>query len=100
MRWPPLVLCARGEERKFMNYTYIVECSDGTFYTGWTNDIEKRIKAHNQGRGAKYTKTRLPVFLKYFECFDSKEEAMRREYEIKQLKRKEKIELIAQFQQK
>lgn len=82
-----------------MNYTYIVECSDGTLYTGWTNDIEKRMKAHNQGKGAKYTKTRLPVVLKYYECFESKEEAMRREYQIKQLKRGKKMELIMQFGQ-
>lgn len=80
-----------------MNYTYIVECSDGTLYTGWTNDIEKRMKAHNQGKGAKYTKTRLPVVLKYYECFESKEEAMRREYQIKQLNRGKKMELIKQF---
>ncbi len=80
-----------------MNYTYIVECSDGTLYTGWTNDIEKRMKAHNQGKGAKYTKTRLPVVLKYYECFESKEEAMRREYQIKQLNRGKKMELIMQF---
>ncbi len=82
-----------------MNYTYIVECSDGTLYTGWTNDIEKRMKAHNQGKGAKYTKTRLPVVLKYYECFESKEEAMRREYQIKQLNRGKKMELIMQFGQ-
>ena len=82
-----------------MNYTYIVECSDGTLSTGWTNDIEKRMKAHNQGKGAKYTKTRLPVVLKYYECFESKEEAMRREYQIKQLNRGKKMELIMQFGQ-
>lgn len=77
-----------------MNYTYIVECSDGTLYTGWTNDLEKRIKMHNSGKGAKYTKTRLPVVLKYFEEFQTKEEAMSREYKIKQLSRKEKQKLI------
>lgn len=77
-----------------MNYTYIVECSDGTLYTGWTNDLEKRIKMHNSGKGAKYTKTRLPVVLKYFEEFQTKEEAMSREYKIKQLTRKEKQKLI------
>ena len=49
-----------------MNYTYIVECSDGSFYTGWTNDLERRMKAHNEGRGAKYTKSRRPVKLAYF----------------------------------
>ena len=77
-----------------MNYTYIVECSDGTLYTGWTNNLEKRIVMHNSGKGAKYTKTRLPVVLRYYEEFETKEEAMSREYRIKQLSRKEKLELI------
>ena len=77
-----------------MNYTYIVRCSDGTYYTGWTNDIEKRMKAHNEGKGAKYTKTRRPVVLMYYESFQTKEEAMRREWEIKQLKRGEKEKLM------
>lgn len=77
-----------------MNYTYIVECSDGTLYTGWTNNLEKRIAKHNSGKGAKYTKTRLPVVLKYYEEFQTKEEAMSREYRIKQLSRKEKLKLI------
>lgn len=76
-----------------MNYTYIVKCSDGTFYTGWTNNLEKRMEAHNAGSGAKYTKPRRPVELVYYEMFQTKEEAMRREYEIKQLSRKEKLEL-------
>lgn len=66
-----------------MNYTYIVRCSDGTLYTGWTNDLDKRLKAHNEGKGAKYTKSRLPVFLVYYERFDSKEEAMSREWQLK-----------------
>lgn len=78
-----------------MNYTYIVKCSDGTYYTGWTNDLENRIKVHNEGNGAKYTRTRRPVELVYYECFDSKQEAMSREYQIKQLKRAEKERLIA-----
>lgn len=78
-----------------MNYTYIVQCSDGSLYTGWTNDIEKRINDHNSGRGAKYTKSRLPVVLAYYEEFKTKEEAMRREWEIKQLDRKAKLELIS-----
>ena len=76
------------------NYTYILNCSDGTLYTGWTNDLTKRLKAHNDGRGARYTKTRRPVVLAYYESFSSKEEAMRREYEIKHLTRKEKEKLI------
>ena len=77
-----------------MNYTYIVKCKDGTYYTGWTNNIKKRIENHNAGKGAKYTKSRLPVELVYYEAFDTKEEAMRREYEIKQLSRAEKEKLI------
>ncbi|MBQ4530444.1 MAG: GIY-YIG nuclease family protein [Lachnospiraceae bacterium] len=77
-----------------MNYTYIVECSDGTLYTGWTNNLEKRIVMHNSGKGAKYTKSRIPVVLRYYEEFQTKEEAMAREYRIKQLSRKEKLELI------
>ena len=77
-----------------MNYTYILECSDGSFYTGWTNNLEKRINCHNKGKGAKYTRARVPVELVYFEVFEDKIEAMKREYAIKQLKRKEKLELI------
>ncbi|MFR3873801.1 MAG: GIY-YIG nuclease family protein [Lachnospiraceae bacterium] len=78
-----------------MNYTYMVECADGTLYTGWTNCLEKRLKAHNGGRnGAKYTKTKRPVSLVYYEGFITKEEAMQREYQIKQLTRERKLELI------
>ena len=77
-----------------MNYTYILKCKDGSLYTGWTNDIDKRLRAHNEGKGAKYTKGRRPVELVYAEKFDTKEEAMRREYEIKHMKRKEKEELL------
>ena len=77
-----------------MNYTYILECKDGSYYTGWTNNLEKRLKEHNEGKGAKYTKARKPVRLLYFEEFDSKEDAMKREYAIKQMKRKEKEKLI------
>ena len=78
-----------------MGYTYIVECADGTLYTGWTNDVEKRLATHNAGRGAKYTRPRLPVKLVYVEQHPTKEMAQRREYEIKQLSRREKIALIA-----
>lgn len=76
------------------NYCYILKCKDGSYYTGWTNDLERRIKAHQEGRGAKYTKGRTPVELIYYETFATKEEAMRREYEIKQLSRKEKETLV------
>ncbi len=77
-----------------MNYTYILECKDGSLYTGWTNNLEKRVKDHNDGKGAKYTKSRRPVVLVYHEEFDTKEEAMRREYEIKHMSRKEKQDII------
>lgn len=79
-----------------MNYTYIVRCKDDTLYCGWTNNLEKRIASHNAGTGAKYTKNRHPVELVYYEIFDTKEEAMRREYAIKQLSRQEKLKLIVQ----
>ena len=78
------------------NCTYIVKCRDGSLYTGWTNDLEKRLRAHNEGRGAKYTKSRRPVTLVHCEVFGTKEEAMRREYEIKHRSRKEKEKLITQ----
>lgn len=77
-----------------MNYVYMLECSDGSLYTGWTNNLEKRIAAHNNGKGAKYTRVRLPVKLVYYEEYEDKIEAMKREYEIKQLSRKEKVKLI------
>lgn len=78
-------------------YTYIVECSDGTYYTGWTVNLENRIKAHNNGTGAKYTKTRTPVSLIYFEVLESKSLAMKREAAIKKLSRKKKELLISSF---
>lgn len=77
-----------------MNYTYIVECSDGSLYTGWTNNVEKRVEDHNNGKGAKYTKARRPVTLVYYETFHSKEEAMKREYAIKHMTREQKKKLI------
>ena len=77
-----------------LNYTYILKCKDGTYYTGWTNNLEKRLKDHNEGRGAKYTKARLPVSLIYYEEFQAKEEAMRREYAIKRMTRCEKENLM------
>ena len=70
---------------------YILLCADGTLYTGWTNDIEKRLAAHNAGRGAKYTRGRRPVTLRYSEVGASKSEAMSREAAIKKLSREEKL---------
>lgn len=76
------------------NYVYIVECSDHTYYTGWTTNLEQRIKAHNEGNGAKYTKARHPVKLIYYEELPDKSLALKREYAIKQLTRKQKELLI------
>lgn len=78
-----------------MNYTYILTCADGTLYCGWTNDLDKRLKAHNSGQGAKYTKSRRPVVLSYYEVFETKSEAMKREWAIKRMRRREKMELVA-----
>ena len=76
-------------------YTYILECSDGSFYTGYTDDLEARVDCHNSGKGAKYTRGRLPVKLIYNECFDTKSEAMSRECKIKNLTRRQKEALIS-----
>ena len=73
---------------------YIVKCSDKTFYTGITNNIKLRLETHNLGKGAKYTKSRLPVTLMYLERVDGKSNALRREIEIKKLNRSQKINLI------
>lgn len=77
-----------------INYTYILMCSDGSLYTGWTNNLEKRLESHNKGEGAKYTRGRLPVRLVYYESFDTKQDAMKREAQIKRFKRTKKIRLI------
>ena len=77
-----------------MNYVYILECADGTLYTGWTNDLEKRLKSHNDGKGSKYTRARLPVKVVYTEVYETPSEARSREAKIKRLTRKEKLELI------
>lgn len=81
-----------------MNYVYIVECSDGTLYTGWTNNLERRVEQHSNGSGAKYTRARRPVRLVYYEEFVEKRDAMKREYEIKTYSRKEKLVLIKNMQ--
>ncbi len=76
------------------NYVYILLCSDSTLYTGWTNNIDKRLEAHNSGKGAKYTRSRCPVKLVHMEVFTTKEEAMKREAAIKRLTRVRKAALI------
>ncbi|KJS85283.1 MAG: hypothetical protein JM58_08885 [Peptococcaceae bacterium BICA1-8] len=77
-----------------MYFIYILECKDGTLYTGWTTNIEARLEKHNKGKGAKYTRTRLPVTLKYYEVFETKTEAMQREAIIKKMTRLEKYKII------
>ncbi|MEW8956734.1 GIY-YIG nuclease family protein [Clostridium sp.] len=77
-----------------MCYVYILECGDKTLYTGWTTNLERRIKVHNEGKGAKYTRARLPVSLLYHEEFENKVDAMKREYAIKQLTREKKMKLV------
>ncbi|KNF09150.1 GIY-YIG domain-containing protein [Gottschalkia purinilytica] len=77
-----------------MAYVYILECKDGTLYTGWTTNIEERVKKHNEGKGAKYTRGRTPVELRYLEILETKQDAMRREYEIKKLSRQDKKRLF------
>jgi len=80
------------------NCVYMLLCSDDTFYTGWTNDLESRVNAHNAGAGAKYTKGRLPVILVYHEEFETKSAALKREIEIKKLSRGEKEQMARSFQ--
>lgn len=81
-----------------MNYAYLVRCADGTLYAGWTTDLTRRVQAHNAGRGAKYTRSRRPVALVYYEAFGTREEALRREAALKRLSRGEKLALIAAAQ--
>lgn len=76
------------------HYVYILRCCDGTYYTGWTTDPERRVKVHNSGKGAKYTRSRRPVDLIYYEEFDNKIDAQKREWAIKHLSRSEKEKLI------
>ncbi len=80
-----------------MPYTYLLECSDGSLYTGWTVCLETRLKAHNNGTGAKYTRCRLPVKLVYWEEQSNRSEAQKREFTLRRLKRSEKLQLIKEF---
>ena len=75
-------------------YCYILECADGTFYTGWTTDPERRLKQHNKGAGARYTRSRLPVKIVYLEPQPDRRTAMKRERAIKRLSRERKKKLI------
>jgi putative endonuclease len=77
-------------------YCYIVECADGTYYTGWAVSPEKRVAMHNQGRGARYTRTRRPVKLVYIEELPDRKSAMKREIAIKKMERERKRKLIGE----
>ena len=77
-----------------MNYAYLLLCADGSLYAGWTNDLQRRLHAHNEGTGAKYTRARRPVRLVYAEAFDTKEEAKKRECQIKKLRHKQRLSLV------
>ena len=82
-----------------MNYAYLLLCADGSLYAGWTNDLRRRLHAHNEGTGAKYTRARRPVRLVYAEAFDTKEEAQKRECQIKKLRHKQRISLVTSGQE-
>ncbi|MCX2817923.1 GIY-YIG nuclease family protein [Haladaptatus sp. F3-133] len=77
-----------------MEYVYVVECADGSLYTGYTTDVDRRVEEHNDGEGAKYTRGRTPVSLVHVERFDGRSEAMSREAEIKSMSRGEKERLV------
>lgn len=77
-----------------LNVVYMLRCADGTLYTGWTNDLEKRLKTHTAGKGGKYTRARLPVELAYTERFENEHDARSREWHIKRLTRAQKLALI------
>ena len=83
-----------------MAFVYILECSDGSLYTGWTYDLEKRVARHNEGKAAKYTRSKRPVVLKYFERCDDKSDALKRQAEIKKMKRSEKLALLEVFRKR
>ena len=78
-----------------MNYIYILKCADSSLYTGWTTNLEKRVIAHNNGNGANFTRSRLPVKLVYYEEYENKSDALKRECAIKKLSREEKLRLIS-----
>ena len=89
---------AQDAENIKKNYVYIVRCADDSLYTGWTTDVEKRIQAHNSGKGAKYTRSRGPVTLVYHEELPTKEDALKREAQIKKMSREKKLKLVEENQ--
>jgi putative endonuclease len=86
-------MCVRADGPT-MHYVYVIECSDGTYYTGYTTDVERRVAEHDAGEGAKYTRGRTPVELVHAESHDTRSAAMSREHEIKSLSRRAKKRLI------
>lgn len=78
-----------------MAYTYILRCADGTLYTGWTTNLERRLRTHLAGKASRYTRTRLPVSLAYHEEHSTRRKARRREAAIRRLPRRKKLELIS-----
>ena len=80
-----------------INYVYLLRCADGTLYCGWTTDLEKRLMAHSSGKGAKYTRSRLPVELAWWEEYEDRHETLSREWHIKRMSREEKLALVARF---
>lgn len=76
------------------NYVYLLRCADNTLYCGWTTDLPARMEAHNSGKGAKYTRSRLPVQLVWYKEYDDRHEALSREWHIKRMPREEKLTLI------
>ena len=81
-------------------FVYMLRCNDGSLYTGWTNDLTCRVKAHQDGKGAKYTRAHRPVFLVYVETYHDKQTAMRREYQLKRLSKAQKEALICEYEEK
>ena len=90
MVWKCEKMCVKINSGDKMYYVYILKCGDGTFYCGYTNDVEKRFEKHKSGMGAKYTRSRLPLEIVYVESFDTKSDALKRECEIKKLNDREK----------
>ena len=84
-------------QTKRVSFVYILECRDGSLYTGWTSDLDRRVLVHNSGKGSKYTRARLPVKLVYFEHVEGKSEALKREFALKKLTRAKKLGLIKTF---
>ena len=89
-----------GKHDMKLNYVYLLRCADGSLYCGWTTDPEARLAAHNSGRGAKYTRSRLPAEMVYTETYEDRREALSREWHIKQMSHTEKENLIRKVQKK